>query len=550
MVDVKVIPKKTITVIQPKSTYIVDKQKHRQTRMAAYCRVSTDFEDQLNSFENQKEFYTDKIGKNPEWCLVDIYADEGISGTLAEKRPDFKRMIADCMDGKIDYIIVKAVSRFARNTIECLKYVNMLKEHGIGVIFEEQGIDTLELKSQLYLTIYAGFAQSESESISKNVTWTVRNNFAEGKVPYIYKKLLGYKKGDDGNPEIVPYEAEIVTRIYDMFLAGASPKTISDTLMAENIQVPGKNFTFAKNTIISILSNIKYCGDAILQQTYCVDCISKERKKNTGEKVPMYYVHNAHPAIIPRATFNKVQEEIARRKTIVPKSKKTAYTASGRHSRYALTDVMMCGECGTRYRRVTWSKKGKKKVVWRCINRLDYGTKYCEKSLTVEESVLHEAIVRAIEKFNQEDASTYYTLMKATIGDAIGMNGSNDEIDLLERRIKALNDKMLNIVNESVATGGDVETHEQEFKEISEEIDQLKSRILAIRESFCDAETAKQRLDYINRTIDEREKNKGVYDDSIVRQMVECIKVYHDGRIEVIFGGGTTIEEKLTEETE
>lgn len=550
MAEVITIPKKTVTVIQPKSSLLVDKEKHRQLRVAAYCRVSTDFEEQLNSYENQKAFYTDMIGKNPEWTLAGIYADEGISGTLAEKRPDFQRMISDCLDGKIDYVIVKAVSRFARNTSECLKYVDLLREEGIGVIFEEQGIDTLELKSQLYLTIYAGFAQSESESISKNVTWTVRNNFAEGKVPYVYKKFLGYKKGDDGIPEIVPEEAEIVTRIYNMFLAGATTRAISETLMAENIQVPGKNFTFAKNTILSILTNIKYCGDAILQQTYSTDCIKKKRKKNTGEKVPMYYVHNAHPAIIPRATFNKVQEEIARRKTSTPKSQKNTYTASGRYSKYALTDVLMCGECGTRYRRVTWSKKGKKKVVWRCINRLDYGTKYCDKSLTVEENALHQAIVRAIEKFNKEDANTYYTLMKATIGDAIGINGSNDEIDLLERRITALNTKMLQLVNENVANGGDIESHEEEFKEISDEIEQLKSRISAIQESFCDAETAKQRLEYINRTIDEREQNKGIYDDSVVRQMVECIKVYHDGRIEVIFGGGVTIEEEIEEEKE
>lgn len=189
-------------------------------------------------------------------------------------------------------------------------------------------------------------------------------------------------------------------------------------------------------------------------------------------------------------------------------------------------------------------------MVWRCINRLDYGTKYCNNSPTVSEEALHRAIVRAIQKFNREDEATYMMLMKATIGDAIGLNGGNDEIDLLERRVDALNKQMLNLVNESVKGGMDVEDHEEEFKEISAEIEQLNKRIKAIRNTLYDEETSKRRLALIQSTIDDREKNEGVYDDSVVRQMVECIKVYHDGKIEVIFGGGHTFEENLNESEE
>ena len=212
------IPKKTVTLIQPKKSFIVDKEKHRQKRVAAYCRVSTGSDEQITSYNNQMKVYTEMIAANKEWEFAGLYADEGISGTRADKRPQFQKMIDDCLKGKIDMIITKSVSRFARNTVECLDYVRMLKEKGIGIYFEEQNIDTLKSDSELYLVIYAGFAQSESESISKNITWTHRKNFEEGKPIFMYSRWLGNKKGEDGTPEIVPEEAEVVRRIFDMYL--------------------------------------------------------------------------------------------------------------------------------------------------------------------------------------------------------------------------------------------------------------------------------------------------------------------------------------------
>ena len=203
---VQKIPKKTVTLIEPKRTFLVDKEKYRQKRVAAYCRVSTDNEEQLTSYTNQMKVYKDMINSRKDWEFAGMYADEGISGTRADKRPAFTKMINDCLAGKIDYVITKSVSRFARNTVECLEYVRMLKGRDIGIFFEEQNIDTLKSDSELYLVIYAGFAQSESESISKNITWSVRKNFEDGKAIFVYKKLLGYKKGEDGCPEIAPEE--------------------------------------------------------------------------------------------------------------------------------------------------------------------------------------------------------------------------------------------------------------------------------------------------------------------------------------------------------
>lgn len=540
------IPKKTVTLLEPKKSFVVDKEKYHQKRVAAYCRVSTDSEEQLTSYTNQMKVYTEMINSNKEWEFAGLYADEGISGTKADKRPQFKKMIDDCHKGKIDYIITKSVSRFARNTVECLKYVRILKAKGIGIYFEEQKIDTLKNDSELYLVIYAGFAQSESESISKNITWSFRKKFEDGTPIFQYKRMLGYRKGEDGKPEIVPKEAEVVERIFTMYLAGMTLEDIAKTLQAENMQFENKSFVFNRSTILSMLKNEKYCGDCILQKSVTIDPIDKVRKPNEGE-APMWLVENSHPAIISREIFHKAQEEMSRRKTISPVSKKYTITSTGKYSKYALKDVLQCGECGTKYRRVTWSKRGKKKIVWRCCSRLDYGTKYCKDSLTVEETQLKRAIVRALNKFNSENEATYLMLMRSTIGDAIGLNGGSDEIDLLERRIDALNKRMLTLVNDSVENGSDIESHEDEFKAISEQIEQLRKRITAIQESQREDGELQSRLKEIQDTINEREANRDVYDDSIVRQMIECIKVFKDGRLLIIFGGGYEVEVNLNE---
>lgn len=542
--EVTKIPKKIVTVIEPKRSMSVDKEKYRQKRVAAYCRVSTDSEEQLVSYANQKKVYTEMIGSRKDWCFAGLFADEGKSGTRADKRPEFNKMINACLAGKIDYIITKSVSRFARNTVDCLDYVRMLKSKGIGIYFEEQQIDTLKTDSELYLVIYAGFAQSESESISKNIIWTVRNKFEEGIPVFMYKRFLGYRKGADGEPEIVPSEAAIVEQIFNLYLAGETVDNISKMMKAEHYQIPGKNISFSKGMIMSMLANERYCGDAILQKSVTVDCIEKKRKKNTGE-APMYYVQNSHPAIIDRITFNKVQEELARRRAKSPASSKTTITSTGKYSRYALTDVLICGECGTRYRRVTWSRNGVKRIVWRCISRLDYGKKYCKDSPTIFEDKLKEAIVRAVNKFNDQDNATYKALMRATIGEALGLNSDPEEVDLLERKIEALNNKMLALVNESVISGEGIEAHESEFMSLSQEVELLKQRIAAMQESAATDSGEQERLEQIQAIIAEREDNRTEYDDSIVRQMIECIKVYPGGKLEIIFGGGYLVEETV-----
>jgi len=537
------ISKKNITVMSPPKAMTVDKEKYHQKRVAAYCRVSTDSEEQLTSYTTQKKVYTEMIAARPNWELAGIYADEGISGTRADKRPQFQKMIKDCFAGKIDYIVTKSVSRFARNTVDCLEHVRILKNRGIGIFFEEQNIDTLSIDSELYLVIYAGFAQSESESMSKNITWAYRKRFEDGKVLMQYKSMLGYRKGADGEPEIVPEEAKIVTRIFDMFLSGQTVRAISEQLRSEKIHTPGKNFSFSHVMVYNILRNEKYCGDSILQKTITVDCISKTRRDNMGE-APMYYVQNSHPAIISRETYHMTQAEIARRKTLAPASEKKAVTVAGKYSKYALSEVLVCGECGSRYRRVTWTSGGKR-VVWRCSNRLENGKKYCKMSLTVKEESLHAAIVRAINKFNSQDHAAYLALMKVTIGEALGIQAETAEIDELKRRIDALNQKMVSIIQKAARDGEDIEEHESEFKEMAESIALFKQRISVLEQAKSTDAEMSERMAKIQEIIDERQAHQDVYDDSIVRQMIECIKVFSNGNIEVYFGGGNCIHETI-----
>ena len=511
-------------------------------QVAAYCRVSTDKEDQANSFEAQQRYFRDYIERQPDWELQGIYADEGFSGTSTNKRVEFNKMLHAAELGQIDLIVTKEVSRFTRNTVDALQITRELRRRGVGVLFLNDSLDTRTNDGELRLTIMSSFAQDESRRTSERSKWGQMRSMEKGVV--FGGSLLGYDV-IGGKMTVNPEGAEVVRLIFHKYLQerkGCS--TIARELREAGILSSKGNCLWSSATVTKILKNEKYCGDCILQKTVTIDCISKTRKVNQGE-APMYIVENNHPAIISREVFNRAQEELIRRQALRAKSDKTSITATGKHSKYALTEVLQCAECGSRYRRVTWTAHGRKKIVWRCISRLDYGTKHCKDSITVEEAALHGAVVRALRRFHAEDESTYLTLMKATIGEAIGINGGSEEIDLLTRRIDTLNKRMLDLVNETVAAGKDVESSEEEFKGISDQIEQLNRRIAAIQESIHKDGSRQARLEEIQNIIAERNANETQYDDSIVRQMIECIKVHRNGRLTIIFGGGYEIEETL-----
>ena len=509
----------------------------RPKRVAAYCRVSTDREEQEHSFETQKAMYTEMIMMKPTWQMAGIYADEGITGTVAKKRPGFMKMIEDCRKGKIDMIVTKSVSRFSRNNLDCLMYVRELKQLGIPIIFEKEGINTIQVSSELLLTLFGALSQAESESISMNVKLGIRQSLKNGNVRFSYKTFLGYRKGADGQPEIVPEQADIVRRIYNDFLAGATYLEIAKRLTEENVPTMGGGNRWFSERIKSILKNEKYKGDALLQKTYITDPISKRVKKNNGE-LPMYYVENSHPAIIERRIFDRVQEEIARRAGKKKVKQTGTKTELGRYSgKYALTELLYCGECGTPYRRCTWSRNGKKKIVWRCVSRLDYGKKYCKNSPSVEESRLHNAIAAAITKKANSEEINIGGIMDHI--ESFGSQRDTDGIIQRQRRIaeieKVIDD--LARLNSDEAQSGELD---YKFSELYAELYSVKDEL---EEMQSDAATLDGDMLNEMREVVTGLKNHPVeYDDKVVRQLIDCIKVMSADMIKICFKDGTVTE--------
>ena len=385
-----------VIVIPAKVETPQEQEKRRHLRVAAYCRVSTDSEEQLSSYENQLAYYTEKIMKEPGWTMAGVFADEGITGTSTCKRKEFLRMIRQCRQGKIDMILAKSVSRFARNTVDTLNFTRELRGLGIPVIFEEQNINSIYPESEFLITLHGAFAQAESESTSSRVRWGKRQAMKSGHVTMQYKQLLGYEKGPDGKPRIVPEQAEVVRFIYDRYLAGDSIREIKAALEGREIPTVSGKTKWMASHIRSILANEKYCGDVLLQKTFIQDCISKKVIPNTGQ-LPKYLIQNHHEGIVSRETFDAVQLEMARRNAKAGATRKSTPTGRGKYSgKHVLSNLLFCGECGTAYRRCVWTQRGIKRPVWRCVSRLDYGKKFCTQSPTLDEEPLQQAILAAV----------------------------------------------------------------------------------------------------------------------------------------------------------
>ena len=534
-----------VITIPPKPELVQGKAVQRQLRVAAYCRVSTDNEEQLTSYEAQQIYYTDKIMTNKNWTMAGIFADEGITGTSAQKRPEFLKMIRQCRQKKIDIILTKSISRFARNTVDSLKYIRALKELGVAVIFEKEGINTLETDSEILLTMLSAFAQAESENISANVIWGIRQAMREGKVRIQYKKLYGFKRGEDGRPEIVPEQAVVVRSIYDQYLAGASYNMIKKRLEAEHIlNVSGKP-EWSLSVIRSILTNEKYYGDVLLQKTFTKDCISKRIVRNTGQ-LPMYLVTNNHQGIIDRQTFDAVQVEMARRGACKSPSRKNAPTGLSTYkSRYALSERLVCGECGTLYRRCTWSKRGKKKVVWRCVSRLDYGTKYCHKSPTLEEGSLQRTILAAISSVMSQKETIISRITGAMEQTLAPIPGETMSLSEIEQRLAEIDEEVRRIVVQTAEQGLNICS--DHMKALTDECAELKKQRSRIQEQRTNNSALMKRVDDVASTLRQTSPTITEWDESIIRQLVDTVKVVSSEKIIVYLQGGTQVEQNMVE---
>ena len=533
----------TVIFIPPKPEAV--RASKRQLRVAAYCRVSTDDEEQLTSYEAQKNYYTDKIMTNKEWTMAGIFADEGITGTSARKRPEFLRMIRQCKQGKIDIVLTKSISRFARNTVDCLNYVRALKEFGIAVIFEKENMNTLEIDSEILITMLGAFAQSESESISANVRWGKRQAMKEGKAIINYKHLYGYRKGADGKPEILPEQAEIVRKIYDLFLSGTPIRGILEYLNANSIPNISGESQWAKNAVNSILTNEKYCGDVLLQKTYIDDCINKKVKKNTGQ-LPMYLVQNHHEGIISRETFDAAQAELSRRNAGRSPSKKNAPTGRSRYSsKYALSNRLYCGECGTRYQRCTWrNRDGSKRIVWRCVSRVDYGSKYCHDSPTLDEEPLHKAILAAINSTVKGKDSIIYNLKSAMEKELAPVAGQQLSLSEIDNQLEQLNAEFSKVLAEA-SESGNQSAYSDRFREIMQKQTDLKVQRDEIQRMLAESGKAAAHIEQCRQAAESTPSAITEWDEALIRQVVESVTVETGSEIIVALKSGASIHQEL-----
>ena len=528
---------KTVTRIAPTKALVDENTVTSLKRVAAYCRVSTDEEDQINSYEIQQRKYTDKILSEPGWKMVGIYADRGITGTSVANRDEFKKMIRHCKKGKIDMIITKSVSRFARNTLDTLTYTRSLRELGIDVFFEEQNIHSIDPSSDFMISLYGSLAQSESESISENVKWGKRQSAKEGKVPFNCKNFLGYRKNSDGKIEIVPEEAEIIRRIYKLFLDGKTSGDIAKILNDNNIRTKmGKRW--CTKTVQNILENVKYKGDVLTNKTFRNSVTSKKIRENTGE-VEQFYISKHHPAIIDDVTFARVHAELERRGALEKSYEKGRKTERGKYnSKNVFNGLLVCGVCGMPYRRNYWmTPDHTSRPVWRCVKRAEYGKRYCPNSPAIYEDILESALMRGISQTNisgNDLKERTKELLKCGIESSSEANKLKDLQDKLARLSQQF-EVMLSKISI------DEEFDEEAFRRVSKEKYDVENEISTIRNAEI-SEIQHEKLQQLFDIIDLYDGSKMEFDEAIVRKCVYKIVVIDKKTIEISFMDGHSIK--------
>ena len=502
----------------------------RKRRVAAYGRVSTDKDEQFTSYEAQITYYTEYIQRNPEWEFVKVYTDEGITGTSTKHREGFNTMIADALAGKIDLIITKSVSRFARNTVDSLTTIRKLKEHGTEVYFEKENIFTFDGKGELLLTIMSSMAQEESRSISENITWGHRRSFERGKVHIPYGQFLGYSKGKDGKPTINEEEAKVVEYIYRLFLNGQTSSGICKRLMEMDIPSPRGKKKWRRTTVESILTNEKYKGHARLQKSFTVDFLTKKTKANEGE-VPMYYVEDSHPAIIEPDIWDFVQIEVTRRQGLGK-----AYSGKS-----TLSTKLICEDCGGFYGQKLWHSTDQyRRSVWRCNHKFEDGQNCRTPVLRTE--IIQSVFIRAYNRLmeNRDQVLADCELGRKTLVDFAALDG---EIEQVNGEIKKLEEKVRALVNENACEAQSQDAYRQRRIELTERFGKLADRLreLTGERDFRKKQDSAIRLHM--RMLKRSPQVLETWDDTIWTVMVEKAVVHRDGSITFHFYNGGIVTE-------
>lgn len=524
MAKVKTIP---ATISRFTATPINEKKKRRTV---AYARVSTDSEEQLTSYEAQVDYYTNYIKGRDDWEFITVYTDEGITGTNTKHRDGFNRMVQDALDGKIDLIVTKSVSRFARNTVDSLTTVRKLKEKGVEIYFEKENIWTLDSKGELLITIMSSLAQEESRSISENCTWGQRKRFADGKVTVPFKRFLGYDRGPDGNLVLNPDEAVTVRRIYSMFLQGMSPYGIAKALTAEGIRTPGGKEKWSARSVHSILTNEKYKGDALLQKSYTTDFLTKKKKINEGE-IPQYYVTGNHEAIIQPDVYDMVQREMIYRS-------KDAGKKSGVR---LFSGKIKCGHCGEWYGSKVWHSNDPKyrKVIWQCNHKFE-GTEKCNSPHLTDDEIEH-IFISAVNKLisQRETIITVFTEAMRTALDTTQLEETASE---LESEMAVVSDQMQKCIYENARVALDQEEYKRRYDELTARFDTAKARYDEVTATIADKQNRKATIEQFLHTLSEQGQMVESFDKNLWCGLVDYVTVYSRDDIRVTFRNGTEIQ--------
>ncbi len=499
----------------------------KKRRVAGYARVSTDHEDQVTSYEAQVDYYTSYIHGHDDWEFAGIYTDEGISATSTKKREGFKTMIADAKAGKIDLIITKSVSRFARNTVDSLTTVRELKDRGIEIYFEKENIWTLDSKGELLITIMSSLAQEESRSISENVTWGQRKRFADGKVSFAYSRVLGLDKGPDGRIVVNPQEAETVRLIFSLFLEGLSPHSIAAELTKRGIKTPGGKDVWNQQTVRRMLSNEKYKGDALLQKEFTVDFLNKKTKKNEGE-VPQYYVEGNHEAIINPTVFDMVQVELEKRKR-----------GSSRYSGVSIfSNKIKCADCGGWFGSKVWHSTDKyRRVIYQCNSK--YKDKKCETPHVTEEEV-KAAFLSAYNKLvsEKEEIVANAETIRETL---CRTDALEEEKRRLENDMAVLAGMVQSAIDENARIAQDQGEYQERYNGLVERYDTSKARYDEVARPITEKEAQNERLAGFIKILKAQDGVIAEFDERLWSSMVDFVTVGRNKEMAMTFRDGTKI---------
>lgn len=520
--NVRTIP---ATISRYTATPLTAKEKRK---VAAYARVSTDHEDQQSSYEAQVDYYTNYIKGRDDWEFVSLYADEGVSGCNTKHRSGFNAMVEDALAGKINLIITKSVSRFARNTVDSLSTIRKLKDNGCECYFEKENIWTFDSKGELLITIMSSLAQEESRSISENVTWGHRKRFADGKVSIPYSRVLGFEKGEDGNLVVNHEQAEVVRLLFRLFLDGMTPHGIAAELTRRGIKSPGGKDKWNQGTVRRMLSNEKYKGDALLQKEFTVDFLTKKHKKNEGE-VPQYYVEGNHEAIISPQVYDLVQAELNKRKRM----KGTLYSGSS-----IFSTKIRCGDCGSWYGAKVWHSTDKyRKVVYRCNHK--YGDQKCQTPHVTEEEVK----VMFIKAYNilvseKKEILANIELMRKTLFETADLASERDR---LQEEMTVLVEMIQTTVSENARVAQDQEEYRKRYNGLVERYEKAKSHYDELTYAIEQKQANSERIRQFIKTLKSQDGILTEFDSALWSSMVDFVTIEREKR-SVTFKDGTEID--------